>query len=121
MIILQIRILVAILQNFLSTIIQRDSKLVRKNICRRNLIGFERNLDIVITIDDISVVTQYTGLSEVTGDESPTYANVGTADGIANSDVMESRIEAIRENGTDAEIDVFPGPHGGIGVFHKRG
>ncbi|MGI6177858.1 MAG: alpha/beta hydrolase-fold protein [Eubacterium sp.] len=64
------------------------------------------------------VVTQYTGLSEVTGEEAPTYANVGTSDGIANYRVMQARIEKIKENGTDAEIDVFDGlPHGfGLGT-----
>ncbi|MGI5887807.1 MAG: alpha/beta hydrolase-fold protein [Oscillospiraceae bacterium] len=63
------------------------------------------------------VVTQYTGLSEVTGNEPPTYANVGTADYIADYQVMQNRIDAIRANGTDAEIEVFEGlPHGfGLG------
>ncbi|MGI6117235.1 MAG: alpha/beta hydrolase-fold protein [Bilifractor sp.] len=63
------------------------------------------------------VVTQYTGLSEVTGSEPPTYANVGTADSIADDQVMQDRIDAIRANGTDAEIEIFDGlPHGfGLG------
>jgi hypothetical protein len=55
------------------------------------------------------VVTQYTGLSEVTGNEPPTYANVGTADSIADDQVMQDRINAIRANGTDAEIEIFDG------------
>lgn len=65
-----------------------------------------------------TIVMQYTGLSEVTGNEPPTYACVGTADGIASSRVMQQRIRAIRENGTPAEIDVFKGlPHGfGLGT-----
>jgi acetyl esterase/lipase len=62
-------------------------------------------------------VTQYTGLSDVTGSEPPTYANVGTADTIADYRTMEERISRIRENGTPAEIEVFEGlPHGfGLG------
>lgn len=62
-------------------------------------------------------IIQYTGLSEVTGDEVPTYSCVGTSDGIADYRIMEERTEEIRKNGTDAEIEVFDGlPHGfGIG------
>ena len=64
-----------------------------------------------------AVIMQYTGLSEVTGDEPPTYCCVGTRDGIASYRMMEERVRRIRENGTDAEIEVFDGlPHGfGLG------
>lgn len=42
---------------------------------------------------------------------------VGTRDGIASYRTMEERIERIKEQGTDAEIQVFEGlPHGfGLG------
>lgn len=65
-----------------------------------------------------AVVMQYTGLSEVTGMEPPTYNCVGTNDGIAPYQVMERRIEQIKANGTDAEIEIFEGlPHGfGLGI-----
>lgn len=65
-----------------------------------------------------AVIMEYTGLSEVTGDEPPTYNVVGTSDGIADWRVMSNRIERIRANGTDAEIEVFEGmPHGfGLGA-----
>ena len=64
-----------------------------------------------------AVIMQYTGLSEVMGDEPPTYCCVGTSDGIAPYRVMEERVRRIRANGTDAEIEVFQGlPHGfGLG------
>ena len=64
-----------------------------------------------------AVIIQYTGLSEVSGNEPPTYSCVGTSDGIASYKVMESRINRIRSNGTDAEIEIFKGlPHGfGLG------
>ncbi len=64
-----------------------------------------------------AVIMQYTGLSEVYGNEPPTYNCVGTGDYIASYRVMESRIERIKANGTDAQIDVFQGlPHGfGLG------
>lgn len=60
---------------------------------------------------------EYTGLSDVTGKEPPTYNCVGTADGIAWYGTMKRRIEGIRANGTDADIEIFPGlPHGfGLG------
>ena len=65
-----------------------------------------------------AVIVNYTGLSEVTGYEPPTYSAVGTNDGIASWRTMERRIDAIKSNGTDAEIDIFEGlPHGfGIGT-----
>jgi acetyl esterase/lipase len=64
-----------------------------------------------------AVIMQYTGLSEVNGDEPPTYANVGTSDGIASYRIMENRINQIKANGTDAEIEIFDNlPHGfGLG------
>ena len=45
-------------------------------------------------------------------------ACVGTNDWIASYSTMERRIERIRHNGTDAEIEVFEGlPHGfGLGA-----
>ena len=68
-----------------------------------------------------AVIMQYTGLSEVTGTEPPTYNCVGTNDGIANYQIMENRINKIKANGTDAEIEVFSGlPHGfGLGIGTK--
>lgn len=64
------------------------------------------------------VVTQYTGYSSVSPNDPPTYANVGTSDGIADSQTMQKRMEQIRAQGTDAEIEVFNGlPHGyGLGT-----
>lgn len=65
----------------------------------------------------VAVIMQYTGLTEVTGEEPPTYSCVGTRDGIASYQTMQERINRIKENGTDAEIEVFEGlPHGfGLG------
>ena len=66
----------------------------------------------------VACIVNYTGLSDVTGDEPPTYSAVGTSDWIADWRTMQSRIERIRANGTDAEIEVFDGlPHGfGLGT-----
>ena len=61
-----------------------------------------------------AVIMQYTGLSDVTGNEPPTYNCVGTRDGIASYRIMEDRISRIKEQGTDAEIQVFEGLHHGF-------
>ena len=64
----------------------------------------------------VAVVMQYTGLSEIYGNEPPTYNCVGTNDGIASYRTMENRIAAIQANGTDAMIEVFPGLSHGFGL-----
>lgn len=63
-----------------------------------------------------AVIVNYTGLSEVTSNEPPTYSAVGTSDGIASWRTMERRINAIRANGTDAEIEIFNGLAHGFGL-----
>lgn len=65
-----------------------------------------------------AVIMQYTGLSEVTGTEPPTYNCVGTGDWIADYRIMEERIARIKRNGTDTMLEVFPNlPHGfGLGT-----
>lgn len=63
-----------------------------------------------------TVVIEYTGLSEVIGNEPPTYSVVGDSDGIASYRVMEDRINRIKANGTDAEIEVFEGLRHGFGL-----
>ena len=63
-----------------------------------------------------AVIMQYTGLSEVYGNEPPTCNCVGTNDGITSYRTMERRITAIQANGTDAMIEVFPGLSHGFGL-----
>lgn len=63
-----------------------------------------------------AVIIQYTGLSEVTGDEPPTYACVGTSDGIASYRSMERYISRIKNNGINAKIEVFDGLSHGFGL-----
>lgn len=63
-----------------------------------------------------AVIMQYTGLTDVTGNEPPTYNCVGTNDGIASYRTMENRIAAISANGTDTQIDVFEGLSHGFGL-----
>ncbi|WP_265455276.1 alpha/beta hydrolase [Enterococcus sp. HY326] len=63
-----------------------------------------------------AVVMQYTGLSQITGNEPPTYANVGTNDGIANYRTVENYISRIASQGADTEVEVFDGLNHGFGL-----
>lgn len=63
-----------------------------------------------------AVIMQYTGLSDVYGNEPATYNCVGTNDYIASYRTMQRRIEAIRYNGTNAMIEVFEGLSHGFGL-----
>lgn len=64
-----------------------------------------------------TVVTQYTGHSEYSGDDPPTYACVGTSDGIANWRTMQARLDAMAALGIPTEFHAYEGlPHGfGLG------
>ena len=63
-----------------------------------------------------AVIMQYTGLSQVTGMEPPTYACVGTSDGIASYRSMENYISQIQQNGPNTKIEVFKGLSHGFGL-----
>lgn len=63
-----------------------------------------------------AVIMQYTGMSEITANEPPTYSCVGTRDGIASWRVMKQRTARIRAQGTDAEIEIFEGLAHGFGL-----
>ena len=63
-----------------------------------------------------AVIMQYTALHEVSGNEPPSYACVGTADSISSARSMETRIKRIKAQGTNAVIEIFPGLHHGFGL-----
>lgn len=63
-----------------------------------------------------AVIMQYTGLSEVYGNEPATYNCVGDRDGIANYRTMQNRISRIKAKGTDAQVEVFTGLGHGFGL-----
>lgn len=63
-----------------------------------------------------AIIVAYTGLSEVTGREPPTYSCVGTQDGIASASVMARRIARLRQRGIPAEIEIFSGLSHGFGL-----
>lgn len=65
-----------------------------------------------------AVIVNYTGLSEVTGYEPPTYSAVGTSDGIASWRTMKSRLDTMSKMGIPTEFHSYNGlPHGfGLGT-----
>lgn len=63
-----------------------------------------------------TVIMQYTGHSEVGRDEVPTFAVVGSNDGIANPNTMKRRIQNLKSMGVDAEIKVYPNLSHGFGL-----
>ena len=63
-----------------------------------------------------AVIMQYTGLTQVTGNEPPTYACVGTKDNIASYRSVEYYIARLESAGTNAEVEVFKGLSHGFGL-----
>ena len=65
-----------------------------------------------------AVIMQYTGHSDYTENDPPTFACVGERDGIANWRTMQRRIEALDALGISTEFHHYPGlPHGfGLGT-----
>ena len=66
-----------------------------------------------------AVIMQYTGHSETSANDAPTYANCGTGDGIASSTAMQSRLNTLTNSyGIPTEFHAYNGlPHGyGLGT-----
>ena len=65
-----------------------------------------------------AVIMQYTGYSSVSEKDAPTYACVGTSDGIASWRTMQSRLQSLEALGIPTEFHSYEGlPHGfGIGT-----
>ena len=63
-----------------------------------------------------AVIMQYTGFADVYGSEPPTYGCAGANDGAGLRRTMQARAATIRENGTDAEFEVFDGLAHGFGL-----
>lgn len=64
-----------------------------------------------------AVVMQYTGYTATSSADAPTYACVGTADGIASWQIMQRRLQTLSSLGIDTEFHAYDGlPHGfGLG------
>ena len=63
-----------------------------------------------------AAVIQYTGHSEYTKDDPPTYMCVGENDGIANWRVMQRRAEAMQSVGVEIEFHKYAGLSHGFGL-----
>jgi acetyl esterase/lipase len=63
-----------------------------------------------------AVVMAYTGHSEVSSDEPPTFAVVGEQDAIAPPSVMAQRVNRLRAQGTTVEFHRYPNVGHGFGL-----
>lgn len=63
-----------------------------------------------------AVIMQYTGYSEYSENDPPTYACVGENDGIANWQIMESRLDNMETLGIETEFHKYPGLRHGFGL-----
>lgn len=63
-----------------------------------------------------AVILQYTGHSEYSELDPPTYACVGDSDGIASWRLMQRRLELLSDLGTPTEFHVYPGLGHGFGL-----
>lgn len=63
-----------------------------------------------------AVIMQYTGHSEYSESDPPTFACVGESDGIANWRIMQRRLEALSALGIDTEFHSYPGLRHGFGI-----
>lgn len=63
-----------------------------------------------------TVVMGYTGHSDYTPLDPPTYVVIGTDDAIASPTVMRRRVEALNNLGIDAEFHLFPNLRHGFGL-----
>jgi enterochelin esterase-like enzyme/acetyl esterase/lipase len=83
-------------------------------------LGNESNLRQLTGRDDIpqasAVIMQYTGYSYVSADDAPTYACVGSRDGIASWQTMQSRLEQLSSLGIPTEFHVYDGLSHGFGL-----
>lgn len=63
-----------------------------------------------------AVIMQYTGYSSVSAEDAPTYACVGTNDGIASWRTMQNRLQRLSELGIPTEFHAYEGLSHGFGI-----
>lgn len=63
-----------------------------------------------------AVVMQYTGYTQVSEFDPPTYNCVGSADGIASWRTMQNRMQRLAELGIPTEFHVYEGLGHGFGI-----
>jgi acetyl esterase/lipase len=64
----------------------------------------------------VAVVMQYTGHSDYTNNDPPTYVCIGENDGIASPQAMERRVNHLNSLGIDTEFHVYPNLGHGFGL-----
>lgn len=63
-----------------------------------------------------AVIMQYTGHTDYTPNDPPTYVCIGENDGIANPRIMQQRISALKSLGIDTEFHLYPDLGHGFGL-----
>lgn len=63
-----------------------------------------------------AVIMQYTGLSQYSESDPPTFACVGDSDGIANWQIMQARLDVMSAVGIDTEFRCYHGLGHGFGL-----
>ncbi len=63
-----------------------------------------------------AVIFMYTGRSDYTPNDPPTFAGVGGNDGIANPNIMKRRSDALAALGIDTEFHLYPHLGHGFGI-----
>ncbi len=63
-----------------------------------------------------AVIMQYTGYSEYSKNDPPTFACVGESDGIADYRIMKARLDAMKKLRIDTEFHSYKGLHHGFGL-----
>lgn len=63
-----------------------------------------------------AVIMQYTGLSDYSENDPPTYVCVGDSDGIASWRTMKTRLDNMSRLGIDTEFHVYEGLRHGFGI-----
>jgi len=63
-----------------------------------------------------TVVLAYTGHTDYTKEDPPTFVVVGDRDGIASASTIERRLNALRSVGVDVEFSVYPNVGHGFGL-----
>ena len=59
---------------------------------------------------------QYTGYTDISSVDAPTYACVGTSDGIASASAMKSRLDKLDKIGIPTEFHSYKGLSHGFGL-----
>lgn len=63
-----------------------------------------------------AVVMQYTGLSDYSRNDPPTFVTVGESDGIADWRIMKQRLDEMSDLGIPTEFHSYPGLRHGFGL-----